>query len=706
MNVPTPKWYEAYEVDLEDNFEYNGSVMSSYAAELPVCGSSDQNDRRVVQSGDDASLTLPPLKSSTGLRVTKPEVPNPYLSQRDASNAHDNHNCHADITDGWFPKPLEDWEPKGVPSDVVPAVAYDAAWKLSENDLQSMFVDYFRNEEEEFMMKMDMGVLAAQYDIAAEGQAEVQWDDSMYTSIAQVFRDVQTHERWMGLDMVECRHTFGDPEVPITETALEAGEGLQVTMTTDHQGQSTHLACGVMVAKDVAGRACSRLLRVLFDSGGSRSMIHKRALPGGARVDQTGKQVFNTLAGAYASQGSVKLNGMRLPAFDKNRVIATHQFEVFDADCRFDIILGADFLEKIGMNLRYEDLTIEWLGNTVAMETIVKATDVAAHVDYYIDELDCEELGFDIDESYLSVPILDAKYDKWSIEEVISEHCAHLTPTQQDDMRALLARHTKLFDGTLGKYPGEPMHIELVPRAQPVYRRPYPVPQVHMQAFKKELDHLVEIGVLSPVRDTEWGLPTFITPKKDGRIRWVSDMRELNKVIKRTQYTLPIITDVLRKRKGYEFLTKLDISMQYYTFELDDESKKLCTIVTPYGPFCYNRVAMGLCNSPGFAQARMEEVLRGIIDADVYIDDIGIFSKDWDSHLSVLGEVLKRLEENGFTINPLKCEWGVKETDWLGYWLTPTGVRPWSKKVDAILKIQPPKNASDLRTFLGMVTYY
>ena len=709
MNVSPPQWYglaEAYAVGMKDNFEYDGNEMSSYAAELPVIGSSDQVDRRVVQIGGDASLALPPLKSSTGLRVPKPEVPNPYLSQRDASNAHDNHDCHADITDGWFPKPPEDWDPKGIPSDVVPPVAGDAAWRLSENDLQSMFVDYFRNEEEEFMMKMDMGVLAAQYDIAAEGQAEIQMDDSIYMSIAQVFRDVQAHESWTGLDKVECRHTFFNPEVPIAETALETGEGLQVTMVTDHQGRSTPLACGVMVAKDVAGRACSRLLRVLFDSGGSRSMIHKRVLPGGALVDQTGKQLFNTLAGAYASQGSVKLDGMRLPAFDKNRVIATHQFEVFDADCRFDIILGADFLKKIGMNLRYEDLTIEWLGNTVAMETITKATDVAVHVDYYIDELDREELGFDIDESYLSVPILDAKYDKWSIDEVISEHCAHLNPTQQDDLRALLVRHTKLFDGTLGKYPGEPMHIELVPGAQPVYRRPYPVPQVHMQAFKKELDHLVAIGVLSPVRDTEWGLPTFITPKKDGRIRWVSDMRELNKVIKRTQYTLPIITDVLRKRKGYEFLTKLDISMQYYTFELDDESKKLCTIVTPFGPFCYNRVAMGLCNSPGFAQARMEEVLRGIIDADVYIDDIGVFSKDWDSHLSVLGEVLQRLEENGFTINPLKCEWGVKETDWLGYWLTPTGVRPWSKKVDAILKMQPPTNASDLRTFLGMVTYY
>ena len=116
---------------------------------------------------------------------------------------------------------------------------------------------------------------------------------------------------------------------------------------------------------------------------------------------------------------------------------------------------------------------------------------------------------------------------------------------------------------------------------------------MNLVTFKKELDHLVEIGILSPVRVTEWGLQTFIIPKKDGRVRWASDMCKLNKVTKRTQYTHPIINDVLCKRKGDEFLSKMDISMTYYTFQLDDESKKLCSFVAPFGPFCYNRVPMG-----------------------------------------------------------------------------------------------------------------
>ena len=186
------------------------------------------------------------------------------------------------------------------------------------------------------------------------------------------------------------------------------------------------------------------------------------------------------------------------------------------------------------------------------MESLNKPSMVADHAEQYLSQLEINNMGADIDQ-YLAAPIEDAKYEKLNVDAVISEHCAHLSPSQQNDLRKLLRKHTKLFDGTLGEYPGVPMHIELEPGARPVYHRLYPIPHVHLATFKKELDHLVEIGVLSPARDTEWGLPTFIIPKKDGRVRWVSDMRELNKVIKKTQYTLPIIQDILRKRKGYEF---------------------------------------------------------------------------------------------------------------------------------------------------------
>jgi hypothetical protein len=197
-----------------------------------------------------------------------------------------------------------------------------------------------------------------------------------------------------------------------------------------------------------------------------------------------------------------------------------------------------------------------------------------------------------------------------------------------------------MFDGTLRVYPHKKVHIDIDPNAKPVHSRPHPVPQIHLMTFKKELNHLVRIGVLAAQQESQWASPSFIIPKKDGRVRWISDLRQLNKVIRHKQYPLPIITDILRKRSGYKLFTKFDVSTQYYTFELDKESQDLCTIVTPFGKYKYLRLPMGLKCSPDIAQAAMENVLSDIEDADVYINDVGAFSNDWDHHVKLIATIL------------------------------------------------------------------
>ena len=496
------------------------------------------------------------------------------------------------------------------------------------------------------------------------------------------------------------------------ESASEKSEELYQINNSNNERETISLKnecpATICIADTIGLLKSRKLLKVLLDSGSSSCLIKRSILPQGIIPKELNSpKYFNTLAGKLLAQSVVTLRDIRLPEFDKNRRVDQQRAMIFDNNnCKYDIIFGTNFLSKAGIKLDWDDGNMLWFDNVLPMRpgTVISSADFADMEDHYHIQLEDDLLGNDWLECY-ATEILDAKYEWTNIEKVVRD-LNHLTAPQQEGLLSVLKRHATIFDGTLGLYPHKKFHIDIDPDAKPVYSRPYSIPRIHMSTFKKELDHLVKLGVLIPQNESEWASPTFIIPKKDGRVRWVSDLRQLNKVIKRKQYPLPIITEVLRKRVGYKFFTKMDISMQYYTFELDDESQDLCTICTPFGMYKYARLPMGLKCSPDFAQASMENTLRGIEDADVYIDDVGAFSDDWQAHLRLIDEILRRLKDNGFTINPLKCEWAVKETDWLGYWLTPRGLKPWKKKIDAVLRMDRPRTSTELRSFIGAVNYY
>ena len=428
---------------------------------------------------------------------------------------------------------------------------------------------------------------------------------------------------------------------------------------------------------------------------------------------------------------------MILPEFSPTRKIdSPFKALILDEKCPYDIIMGRDMMVPLGIDvscttqtISWNDLKVPWKNSKYFNDELLKdKMAMNAHafsnsdpISEWIDARDSAHTFVGMTNgkkrhgrekhSFAAEKLKESLYEVIPTSE-ITDMQLHLSLEQRKELFKVLDRFKPLFNGNLvannylGTYKGQKVRLELKPGVTPHSQRPYPVPYKHKDVFKQELDRLVKIGILSKTGPSKWLAPTFLIPKKDGRVRWISDFRELNKCIKRKVYNLPKIQDILKKRNGYKYFTKIDISMQYYTFELDEKSKDLCTICTPFGNYRYNRLPMGIKQSPDVAQEIMEDLFRDMEEVDVYIDDVGIFSNTWEDHIRNLQRVLQLLQDRNFTVNPLKCEWGVQETDWLGYWLTPHGLKPWKKKVEAILRIQPPKTTKELRSFIGMITFY
>ena len=318
-----------------------------------------------------------------------------------------------------------------------------------------------------------------------------------------------------------------------------------------------------------------KLLRVLFDSGADKTMLKRSVLPSGVNPSLGRKRKVTGVASTLIMDKEVILEDLFFPEFSATKNVSgpIRAMLMEHEAAPYDLIIGMDVMQKLGIDIHNTTKTVVWdmhripfkphdyFSNGLFAQNIQHALDAAsaaADFDKADDPLD--NLG------YKSKVILSSLYEKHD-PKAVADQQKHLSPSQRQDLAEILSKFPKLFSGKLGCYPHKKVHLELKADAKPYRCRPYPVPKQHVKVFKEELERLVEIGVLTRCGPSEWLSPSFIIPKKDGRVRWISDFRALNKVIKRKVYNLPKIQDILLRRPGYAFFSKLDISMQYYTFE-------------------------------------------------------------------------------------------------------------------------------------------
>uniref|UniRef100_A0A3Q1EX45 Gypsy retrotransposon integrase-like protein 1 n=2 Tax=Acanthochromis polyacanthus TaxID=80966 RepID=A0A3Q1EX45_9TELE len=282
---------------------------------------------------------------------------------------------------------------------------------------------------------------------------------------------------------------------------------------------------------------------------------------------------------------------------------------------------------------------------------------------------------------------------------------SHLVEELVVELRQLFAEMPSLFSAT----PGKTRVIEHTIRlkdTRPFRQRPYRVPQKLVGQLQKEIEAMLQLGVIEP-SNSEWCSPVVIVYKKDGTLRICIDFRKLNSVSEFDAYPMPRIDELLERIGSARYITTLDLCKGYWQVPLDPSSRPYTAFRTPAGLFQFTVMPFGLHGAPATFQRLMDKVLQGCEECSAaYLDDVVIYSQTWEAHLGHLKKVLGKIQSAGLTLNLKKCEWVREEVRYLGYQLGQGKVRPQADKVEAIRNCPRPRTKKEVRSFLGLAGWY
>ena len=285
----------------------------------------------------------------------------------------------------------------------------------------------------------------------------------------------------------------------------------------------------------------------------------------------------------------------------------------------------------------------------------------------------------------------------------------NLSPLQQQQLNELFKEYQDVFsqgDEDLGNTPLLEHGIEThgSPLRQP-YRRQNPAVRREEMA---QVQQMLSSNVIRP-SNSPWASPVVMVRKKDGSLRFCVDFRQLNAATVKDAHLLPRIDDLLDALHGAKWFSTLDLKSGYWQVPIAEQDKEKTAFRTSSGQlFEFNQVPFGLCNAPATFSRLMDRVLAGLHweTCLFYLDDIIVFSSTWEEHFARLREVFERLRHSKLKLGATKCTFAAKEVSYLGHRVTEEGLLPDPSLLAAIRDIPPPKTATEVRSFLGLASYY